>query len=59
MKDVYEIIGALLPVLVGFGRLMWMLGAVQARLTAIESSLKDHAKLLRIMTKGGPDEQYR
>jgi hypothetical protein len=54
MKDTAEILAVLLPVLAAFGRLMWMLGGVQARLTAIESSLEDHARMLRTMTKGTP-----
>lgn len=39
MKDVYAIIGVMIPVIAGFGRLMWMMGGIQARLTAIEKAL--------------------
>lgn len=39
MRDVYALIGVMIPVLAGFGRLMWMMGGIQARLTAIEKAL--------------------
>lgn len=39
MTDIYAIIGVMIPVIAGFGRLMWMMGGIQARLTAIEHAL--------------------
>ncbi len=39
MSDVYALAGVMIPVLAGFGRLMWMMGAIQARLTSIERTL--------------------
>ena len=47
MKDVYGILGVLIPTLAAFGRLMWLLGGVQARLAGIERTLIDHTKALR------------